>query len=366
MPPQYDVEDEIDIMEYISKLWKKRSLIIKWGCVGVVLGLVVGFSLPKTYSAGAVLAPELEQRMGSGVSSIASMMGVSVNNSIDAINAEMFPDVVHSTPFVVELFDLPVQFERKDSVITTDLLTYLLEYQKSPWWTPILAAPGKALGWCISLLKPAEEEEEDATGVVGRNPVNLSKEERAVAKYLSESIMINVDKKTYKTQISMQMQDPLVVYTVVQAVLDNLKEYMVEYRTSKITQDIANLTVINEQRRADYYKAQQVYAQYLDANKNVILHSAEAEKSRLQQEMNLAYQVYSQVATQLEGARIREQQAKPVYAVLEPAVIPNRKSGPSKAKMLVIFTFLAGCGAAAWALVGDDLLAKVKDVLKEG
>jgi uncharacterized protein involved in exopolysaccharide biosynthesis len=156
------------------------------------------------------------------------------------------------------------------------------------------------------------------------------------------------------------------VYTVVQAVLDNLKEYMVEYRTSKIAQDIANLTVINEQRRADYYKAQQVYAQYLDANKNVILHSAEAEKSRLQQEMNLAYQVYSQVATQLEGARIREQQAKPVYAVLEPAVIPNRKSGPSKAKMLVIFTFLAGCGAAAWALFGDDLLAKVKDVLKEG
>lgn len=364
MPPQYEQEEEIDIMEYVIKLWKKRSMIIKWGCVGIIIGLVVGFSLPKTYTAGATLAPETEQKMGSGVSSIASMMGVSLNNSVDAISVEMFPDVVHSTPFIVGLFDLPVQFERKDSVVNTTLLDYMLEYQKSPWWSPILAAPGKAIGWCLSLLKPAEEEEE-AQGTVVRNPANLSKKERGVVKFFAENIMINVDKKSGKTQISLVMQDPLVVYTVVQAVLDNLKTYMSDYRTSKVRQDVANLTMIYDERKADYYEAQQAYARYMDANKNVILQSAQAERERLQQEMNLAYQVYSQVATQLEGARIREQEAKPVFVVLEPAAIPNQKSGPSKAKMLVIFTFLAGCAAAAWALFGDDLLAKVKEVTSE-
>lgn len=364
MPPQYEQEEEIDIMEYVIKLWKKRSMIIKWGCVGIIIGLVVGFSLPKTYTAGATLAPETEQKMGSGVSSIASMMGVSLNNSVDAISVEMFPDVVHSTPFIVGLFDLPVQFERKDSVVNTTLLDYMLEYQKSPWWSPILAAPGKAIGWCLSLLKPAEEEEE-AQGTVVRNPANLSKKERGVVKFFAENIMINVDKKSGKTQISLVMQDPLVVYTVVQAVLDNLKTYMSDYRTSKVRQDVANLTMIYDERKADYYEAQQAYARYMDANKNVILQSAQAERERLQQEMNLAYQVYSQVASQLEGARIREQEAKPVFVVLEPAAIPNQKSGPSKAKMLVIFTFLAGCAAAAWALFGDDLLAKVKEVTSE-
>ena len=364
IPPQYEQEDEIDIMEYVIKLWKHRSMIIKWGCVGIVIGLVVGFSLPKTYTAGAVLAPELEQRMGSGVSSIASMMGVNVNNSIDAINFEMFPDVVHSTPFIVGLFDTPVQFERKDSVITTTLIDYMLEYQKSPWWTPILDAPFKALAWCISLISPAEEEDE-AEGTVQRNPSNLNKKERGVVKYFAENILVNVDKKSGKTQISLEMQDPLVVYTVVQTVLDHLKDYMSDYRTSKASQDVLNLTTIYEQRKADYYEAQQAYAKYIDANKNVVLQSANAERERLQQEMNLAYQVYSQVATQLEGARIKEQQDKPVYAILEPAVIPNQKSGPSKAKMLVIFTFLAGCCAAAWALFGEDLLAKVKEVTKE-
>jgi uncharacterized protein involved in exopolysaccharide biosynthesis len=100
----------------------------------------------------------------------------------------------------------------------------------------------------------------------------------------------------------------------------------------------------------------------MDSNKSVILQSAQAERERLQQEMNLAYQVYSQVASQLEAARIKEQEAKPVFVVLEPAVIPNLKAGPSKAKMLVVFTFLAACGAAAWVLFGTDALAKIKEV----
>ena len=112
--PYYDDEQEIDIMELISKLWKKRSMIIKWCIVGAVIGLVAGFSIPKTYRAGVTLVPEVQQKTSSGVSSIASMMGVNLNNSVDAISAEMFPDIVHSTAFVYELFDLPVTFERND------------------------------------------------------------------------------------------------------------------------------------------------------------------------------------------------------------------------------------------------------------
>ena len=177
--------------------------------------------------------------------------------------------------------------------------------------------------------------------------------------------MISIDKKTGKTTIEMEMQDPSVVYTVVQAVMNHLKDYMTDYRTSKIRQDIDNLTIIYNQRKADYYEVQQTYAKYVDANKNVIRQSAQAEQERLQQEMNLAYQIYSQVATQLETARLKEQETKPVFVVLEPAAIPNLKSGPSKAKLLVLFTFLAGCCAAGWALFGDDVKEIVKEITEE-
>ena len=148
---QYTDEQEIDIMELISKLWKKRMTIIKWCAVGVLIGLIAGFSIPKTYRASVTLAPETEQKMGSGVSSIASMMGVSIDNSVDAISVDMFPDVVKTTPFVYGLFDLPVEFERKGEMINTTLLDYMLDYQKSPWWSYVTSAPFKVLGWVMSI-----------------------------------------------------------------------------------------------------------------------------------------------------------------------------------------------------------------------
>lgn len=358
LPSQIEQGEDVDIMVYVAQLWKHRSKILKCCGIGAIIGLVVGFSLPNTYKASATLSPETEQKTGSGVSSIASMMGVNLNNSVDAISFEMYPDVVHSTPFIVGLFDLPVEFERGDTVVKTTLVDYMLEYQKTPWWSSVLSAPFDALGWCISLFVP---EEEESAADVQRDIANLSKDERKVVKYFSKSILVSVDKKSGKTQIELEMQDPLVVYTVVQAVLDNLKAYMTDYRTSKASQDVKNLSVIFEQRKSDYYKTQQAYAEYVDANKNVILQSARAERERLQQEMNLAFQVYSQIATQLEGARIKEQEAKPVFALLEPAVIPNKKSGPSKAKMLIVFTFLAGFGASVWVLFGKEFLKKIKE-----
>lgn len=359
--PQYEEEQEIDIMELISKLWKKKAMIIKWCIVGAVIGLVVGFSIPKTYSSAVTLAPETQQRTNSSVSSIASMMGVNLNNSVDAISVEMFPDVVHSTPFIVELFELPVQFEWKGEMMNTTLLEYMLDYQKTPWWTPVMQAPMKALGWAMSLVSGEEEETEGTAGPL--DPTNLPKKERGVVKFFAENIMVNVDKKTGKTSMSLQMQDPRVVATVLNAVVENLKEYMSDYRTSKARQDVENLAEICTERKADYYKAQQAYAKFVDANKSVVLQSAQAERERLQQEMNLAYQVYSQVATQLEGARIQEQQAKPVFAIIDPVTVPLRKTAPSKAKMLVIFTFLAGCCAAAWVLFGDEYWKKLKENL---
>ena len=353
-------EQEIDIMELISKLWKRRKTLLIWCAVGAVLGLVIGFSIPKTYSAFAVLAPETEESMGSGVSSIASMMGVSLDNSVDAINFQLFPDIVSSTPFIYSLFDLPV--ETADGELKTTLLDYMLGHQKSAWWSYVVSAPFKLTGWVKSWF--AKEEEPDPNAPL--DMYNLPKKERGVVGFFAENIIVEMDKKTGKTTISLEMQDPLVVTTVLNAVLEDLKDYTSEYRTSKARQDVENLSVICGQRRQEYYATQQAYARYTDANKNVILQSAQAERDRLQQEMNLAFQVYSQVATQLEAARIKEQEAKPVFAIVQPPVVPLEKSAPSKIKYLFIFTFLAGCCAAAWVLFGEECWVKFKAGLDRG
>ena len=95
----------------------------------------------------------------------------------------------------------------------------------------------------------------------------------------------------------------------------------------------------------------------------MVLLSAQAILGSLKQEMDLTYQVYSQVATQLEGARIQAEEAKPVFVIIEPVVTPNRRTAPSKAKILVLYTFLAGCAAVGWITFGKDAFNKFKNQL---
>ena len=70
--------------------------------------------------------------------------------------------------------------------------------------------------------------------------------------------------------------------------------------------------------------------------------------------MQLAYQVYSQVATQLQVAQAKVQEAKPVFAVVEPATVPLEPSGLSRKVLVLAFAFLFFAGTLAWQLFGRD------------
>ena len=66
----------------------------------------------------------------------------------------------------------------------------------------------------------------------------------------------------------------------------------------------------------------------------------------------------------IEGIGIRDiPWDKPVFAILKPAVVPLKKTGPSKAKSLVLFAFLAGSCAAAWVLFAKNKWQQFKDKL---
>lgn len=347
-----DTRDDIDVLEMLSKLLdNKRALVIS--CIlGAVFGLVLAFSIPKLYKSSVVLAPETEQAMGAGISSIASMMGVNFDNSIDAINATMFPDIVKSTPFVFDMLDLEV--ETKEGLVLT-MREYMLDHQKKSWFEYVLLAPLKALDWLMSIGKEEGDIEETVLELG-----NLPREIRVAIRELGESVSVSIDKKTGITTITTEMQDPYVSATYASAIVDHLKDYMYEYRTSKARQDVENLAVICEQRKEDYYRTQKAYADFADSNKGLVKLNAQAEQLKLQQEMQLAYQVYSQVATQLEGARIKEQQAKPVFVVLEPVSVPLRKSFPSKPLFMIVFAFLGTFAYGLWILFIKDLIQKIK------
>jgi len=353
-------ELEIDLMEYVRKLWDMRKLLLKAAVVGLIIGLIVAVSLPRKYTVGVTLSPESgKNASGSGLSGMASMLGLgnmSLGGDADALNITLFPEIVASTPFILELMDTHVT--TLDGDVDTTFTVYL-EGEKSPWWGTLFALPGMAIGGVKSLFSDKEEEDRENTV----NPFYLTEKQSQKVESLRKAIVADVDKKTGVTSVSVTLQDPLVTATITDTVVAKLQQYITAYRVSKAQQDCDYLEQLYKERQKEYYEAQQNYANYMDANKSVILQSVLTERERLQNEMSLAYQVYSQVATQLQVARAKVQEAKPVFAVVEPSTVPLQPSGTSKKVVILGFIFLAVVGTAAWVLFGKDFWMKFRNEL---
>ncbi|HAZ74811.1 MAG TPA: chain-length determining protein, partial [Rikenellaceae bacterium] len=139
-----------------------------------------------------------------------------------------------------------------------------------------------------------------------------------------------VDKKTQIITLTVTSQSPFVSKAVSDAVIEKIQEYVTSYRTEKSRKDMDYYLQLYEEAKADYYKAQQKYASYVDANQGVVLQRVKTEQERLQNEMQLAYQLYNSCAQQLQMSRAKVQQETPVCVVMQPPVLPNRASKPSK------------------------------------
>lgn len=361
-PPLEEEEMEIDLMEYARKLWDARKLLLKVAGIAAVVGIVIAFTTPRVYTVNVTLAPELgNSRRSNSLSSIASMLGVNGMNmgaESDALNVTFYPDVVASTPFIIDLLDTPVRTLDEEEPDTT--LVEYLKTQKGTLIGTVLSLPGKAIGAVVSLFK---EEEDEGDRVI--NPFHLTKAEDRSIKGLRRMITTNVDKKTGFTSISVTMQDPLVAAIVTDTLLTKLKEHIIAYRISKAEEDCKYYEKLYNESKENFYKAQKAYAQYLDANKNVILRSVQIEGERLQNEMNLAYNVYSQMASQYQLGRAKVQEAKPMFAVVEPASVPILPSGTSRKIILLGIVFLALAGTSAWILYGQNFWNSLKENFKE-
>lgn len=356
-------EQEIDLLELAGKIWADRRLVLKWCGIAVVVALVVAFSIPKEYTTTVMLAPEVEggSRSLGGLSALAGMAGINMGSgeSSDALYPDLYPDIVSSVGFTTELFNVPVK--DAEGELDTNLYTYLKEEQRSPWWSAIISFPFKCLGWVMSLFK---EEEEGTDG--GVNPFQLTKAEDGVVKALNGRIAVSVDKKTSLISLSVTMQDPLISATMTDTVMAKLQDYITEYRTNKARHDLDFTQKLYDEAQKKYYDAQQAYADYVDMNQNISLRSVQTRQERLQNEMNLAYNLYNQTAQQLQLAKAKVQENTPVYTIVQAATVPLKASKPSKLMILVGFVFLAGVGSVGWILFGRNIWTSLKQSIRGG
>ena len=360
---KYMEEEEgmsIDWMEIIRKLFKRWKFIFLVTFLFSVLGVTAALLAHRQYQVKVTLAPELQNRTNSSLATIAGMLGANMqlNSTPDALNITLFPEICSSTPFLCSLLEVPVTpYVKKEAELagvkpkTTTVFEHLMGRDK-----PMSERQAR---------KRAEADEEYLYDDSVINVEQLTPNQHQAVKTLRENcVSASVDNKTGVTTITVTMDDRMIVKQLADTVTQRLQDFVIDYRTKKATADYEYYVQLADEAHAKLVKAQAAYAARVDYDRSVILQSVNSERQRLQDEANLANQIYSQMAQQRELAKGKIQEMKPVYAVVQPATVPF-KSITSRAKICIIFFFLGFLFSCVWVAFGEDLWRKGKEMFAE-
>lgn len=338
------------------KLWedvkKRKRLYYKVLPVTFILAAIYSLSLPNYYDCSVVLAPELNSnRSSSSLTSLMSSFGVNLNSSAgmtnDAIRPDLYPELMNSVTFRASLFDIKVHRLKEDTMMT--YYDYLLNGQKSTWWADGMKA--------IFSIFSSKKVKKDPPAV---NTFKLTKKQTLVAKMISKKVVCDVDKKTYVITIQVTDQDPLIAALIADSVQQRLQDFITTYRTRKARVDVEYYRALEVQSKKRYEKAVADYAWFSDHNQHVFLESVRSQQSKLENEVSIQQRAYQQIASQLQVSEAKLQEEKPAFTTLQPATVPLKKTGPSRAKMCLVFLFLAFIGTTIYILYKEgDLMALI-------
>lgn len=355
-----ETNSNIDVMKILRLLYCRRKLVVINVCVAFVLSLILYKSTPKEFTTTSSLAPEYENISVGGLSSLASMAGVNLGNDAngDAIGPDMYPHIVSSIPFQKEILETKVKFERDDQMIECTLYEYLHDHQKDTWLSYMKAAPGKCMKFMLSLFK-SEKNEVVADTI---NPYKLTEEQLAMFEFLDACVNVEMQREVSLIDVNVTFQDAEVATQINEVVLEKIQEYIVNYRTNKTRQDLKASIKLRDEALIKYEKAQSAYANYKDKHTNLLLQSYMSEQDRLENDMQLAFNTYSELSIQVERAQSRLQERTPVFSVVQIPSIPLRHSSPRLVFMIVSWVGMVFFGTVLWIVFKPKYISFMKRV----
>lgn len=355
-------EQEIDLVELIQKMWINRWLIIKVTGVFVVLGVLVALFSAKVYTASCDIVPDTGKSGNSKMSSLAALAGVNLGEGADvtALSPLVYQNIMNGTSFRKELMQTKIDFEEVDKPVSFFEYYTSEEYNKPSVFSYIKKY---TIGLPFVILNAirGEQPEPDYSAIgnsEGPTMETLSKDEYNALKILEQCVALTLDNKNGYVTITTNMPEAVASAQLAQATVVLLQKYITEFKIAKVQSNLDFIQGRYNEAKKNFEDIQIRRAAFRDANTNTNKYSARVEAEKLDAEYTLAMNLYSELATQLEQAKIEVKKDTPILTVVRPVTIPYKKSKPQRLQILVAFTFL-GVVAGAGLVLGLPMLANI-------
>ncbi|WP_018617636.1 hypothetical protein [Spirosoma luteum] len=337
-----DEEIEIRLTDIVQFFKKSQRHIFLGVLIGLLIGGLYAFSKQSMYTAQVTVMPEVQSK-GAGslgsLGSLAGLAGISLDNlgGQDAIRPDLYPNVLQSVPFALDLLEQPVYSQKLQTKVK------LYEFTRQVSATDLFGSISSLFS--SKNVEISQDKKSDPKNF--SKAIQVTKEQDELIKGVQESVSATYDKKTGIITIVAIEPDPVVAATVARLSLEYLTNYITTYRTEKARKQVDFLVQQVSEAKAKYQAAEYALSAYRDRNRNLFLESAKIGEQRLQADYLLTQSVNNELSKQLEQAKIKVQEETPIFKTLEPPIVPLRKSGPKR--MLIILGF--GVAGAFFSMV---------------
>jgi uncharacterized protein involved in exopolysaccharide biosynthesis len=102
--------------------------------------------------------------------------------------------------------------------------------------------------------------------------------------------------------------------------------------------------------KQDYEKARQRYGSMADANTEVTLKSLELKLEDMENDLQLRFNAYTTLNTQMQAAKAKVQERTPAFTVIKGASVPIKPSEPKRMIFVAFIVLLTFVGTSFYIL----------------
>lgn len=367
--PQEEEEKGLDIMAIVRQLWEGRKTIFITLGIFLVLGIVAALTMKRTYSVQTVMVPQVGSDSKGSLGGLAALAGFDLGSTSNngELSPIIYPQIVSSVPFSLEMMHTPLHFEKCDTMIS--MLDYKLAgYDKPSVMSYILKYTVGLPGTIIGAIRGEQPEETyptsgDSANADAPKPVVLSKDEEKMMKSMGQLLSLTVDKKEGYITLVANGSEPVQTAELALKAQQLLQDEITRFRTEKSQSELDYIQARYDEAKEEADRYQVALASATDRSQYVTTTTAGVGKARLQSKYNVSNTVFMELAKQLEQAKMKVKKDTPSFSIIQPVTLPTQPSN-SRAKTLIVWLFLGivvGCGI----VLARGYWPKVKTMLKK-
>ncbi len=284
-------EEEINLIQYVNVLLKRRWMIIVGVFLCVLLTGIYSKRQSPVYKAYAQFLPSKDPDMTSRMGTLIG--GGRVESFESNVTSEYYAELLKRSMFLERIANRKFNSKR---------------YGKE-----------------VDLFSFYEIEADNET-------------ERLVKVYnaIKGSLEVSTHRTTKVITISYSTGEPELSAAITNAFIDELIKYNRDVRDSKAGRNLKFIEGQLNDNRKLLKDAESSLANFAAKNRIIASPDLEVEKDRLERNVKIQEEVYTTLKKQLELAKIEEQEEKPVIEILESAAPPLYKSSPKTRKNVIL------------------------------